>query len=365
MKRFFLILAAFSFLALGLSAREQNIDLAEFLSLVEENSLDLTAAETDRLLAEAQERLAKSAIYPMIGGQAGYTRNFIEITQEIMGMEIPMNTDNEFSIGVSVQQAIFDMKAFRGVEASREYLKLTGSAYEATRQAIMTAAKKLFYQSLLLQKVLEVRESSQANAYDNFQETRAKFENGIASKMDVLRAEVNWKVTIPETTQAAKNLDVAMNNLKNMAGIPPEEQVHLSGSLMEYPELPAELSLQDILSSRPDYEALLNRRQLQEINVAAKKAEFYPSLSASITYGWQAASNEFDLSDPTKSLSAGLTVNVPIFYGGSRFAQLDQARLELDQTHTSIAKKQDDVRTQIESIRLSLKEASDRIESAR
>ena len=365
MKRFILILAAFSFLALGLPAQEQSIDLADFLSLVEENSLDLTAAETDRLLAEAQERLAKSAIYPMIGGQAGYTRNFIEITQEMMGMEIPMNTDNEFSFGVSVEQAIFDMKAFRGVEASREYLKLTGSAYEATRQAIMTAAKKLFYQSLLLQKVLEVRESSQANAYDTFQETRAKFENGIASKMDVLRAEVNWKVTIPETTQAAKNLDVALNNLKNMAGIAPEETIQLSGSLMEYPELPPKLPLQEILSSRPDYEALLNQRQLQEINVAAKRAEFYPSLSANITYGWQAANNEFDLSDPTDSLSAGLTVNIPIFYGGSRFAQLDQARLELEQTHTSIAKKQDDVRTQIESIRLSLKEASDRIESAR
>ncbi|WP_319559283.1 TolC family protein [Marispirochaeta sp.] len=367
MKRIILVLTAISCVSLALPAQEQAIDLAGFLSLVEENSLDLTAAETDRLLAGAQERLAKSAIYPMIGGQAGYTRNFIEITQDmgpILG-EIPMNTDNEFSFGVSVEQAIFDMKAFRGLEASREYLTLTGSAYEATRQAILTAAKKLFYQTLLLQKVLEVRKSSQAIAYENFQETRAKFDSGVASRMDMLRAEVNWKVTIPETTQAAKNLDIARTNLKNMAGIEAGSEIHISGSLMEYPDLPDSLSLQEVLNSRPDYTTLLNKRQLQEINVAAKRAEFYPSLSANLSYGWQAANNEFNLSDPTESLSAGLTVNVPIFYGGSRFAQLDQARLELEQTQTSIAKKQDDVRTQIETIRLSLQEASDRIESAR
>ena len=133
---------------------------------------------------------------------------------------------------------------------------------------------------------------------------------------------------------------------------------------MEYPELPEDLSLQEILSSRPDYEVLQNQRKLQEINIAAKRAEFYPSLSASISYGWLAETDDVDLSDPTETLSAGLTVNVPIFYGGSRFAQLDQARLEMDQTLTSIAKKQDDVRTEIESIRLSLMEASDRIESA-
>ena len=221
MKRLFLIITACSVISLGLSAQEQNINLAVFLSMVEKNSLDLTAAETERLLAGAQERLAKSAIYPMIGGQAGYTRNFIDVTSEMMGYEIDWNSDNEFSFGVSLEQAIFDMRAFRGVEASREYMKLTGSAYEATRQAIITAAKKLFYQTLLLQKVLEVRESSQGIAYENFQETKAKFDNGIASKMEVLRAEVNWKVTIPETTQAAKNLAVALNNLKNMAGITP------------------------------------------------------------------------------------------------------------------------------------------------
>jgi outer membrane protein len=364
MKRLVLIVAILSCALASLPAQELLIDLSGFLSQVEQNSLDLVAAETDRRLAGTQERLARSAIRPTIGGQAGYTRNFLEITQDFGGIEVPMNSKNELSFGASLQQAVFDVKAFRGLEASRQYLDLTGSAYEATRQGILTAAKKLFFQTLLLEEVLGVRRSSQATAYENYQETQTKFETGVASRMDVLRAEVNWKVTIPETTKAAKNLDVARTNLKNMAGIDPAVDLRLSGSLTEYPPLPDEMAFMEILSARPDYRSLQNQRQLQEINVDLKRAEFYPSVSANVTYGWQAASDEFDLSNPTNTLSAGLNVTIPIFYGGSRFAQIDEAKLELDQTLTSIAKKHDDVRTQIETIRLSLNEALDRIESA-
>ena len=364
-----LLVLCLLFLTFAVSAEETRLELDKFLAMVEENSLDLAGARTDRQLAQVQEQLAKSAIYPFIAGEAGYTRNLTELTQTFPGssgpVEIPINTDNEFSFGISVQQAVFDMKAFRGVEASQEYLNLTGAAYESARQGILTMAKKLFYQTLLLQAVLDVRKSSEENAYENYTETQAKFDNGVASKMEVLRAEVNWKVTIPETSQAAKNLDIARWNLKNMAGIDSKVNLVPVGSLLEYPSLPTELSMGEILAVRPDVQTLENQQILREINIDAMRAEFYPTLSANFTYGLQAASNKFDVSDPTEIISAGLTVSIPIFYGGSRFAQLKQAQLELEQTMTSIDKKRDDVGTEIGTIRLSLREAAARIESAK
>ncbi len=368
MKRLFS--AAILLLAASLlSAETLTLDLANFVSRVEANSLDLDKARIDRDIAITQERLAKSAIYPFIGGELGYVRNLKEIVQttEIPGFgsfETQLNTKNEFSLGVSVQQALFDMKAFRGVEASTGFLRLTDTAYEAIRQGTLTFAKKLFYQTLLLEAVYDVRESSQEIAYENYLETQAKFENGIASRIDLLRAEVNWKVTIPETTKARKNLDVALSNLKNMAGIEADTELELSGSLMDYPEPPEDLALGEVLGARPDFQVLRERQKLQEINLAAKRAEFYPSLSANFTYGQQVARDDFDLSDPTEVMSVGLTVSVPIFYGGSRFASMDKARLELEQIGNDIAKKSDDVRTELENIRLTLQEASARIDSA-
>jgi outer membrane protein TolC len=356
------------------------LDLARFLDFVERNSLQLENARTDRSLAETQEDLVRSQIYPFIAGQAGYTRNFLDIEQAVpvaadgsgdgvtyplVTQEIDVNRDNEFSLGLSVQQKIFDMSVFRALEASRQFTDLTGTVYEASRQGILTEAKRLFFQVLLLQEVLEVRRSSEEIARDNFLETQRRAEAGIASPMEVLRAEVNWKITEPDTSQAERNLNVALQGLKSLAGIPRDAEVSLEGSLDEFPPLP---SFGDAFAdriNRPDYQALVNQQRLRELNISAQRAAFYPSLSASLTWGWQRSDDGFELSDGTSVLTAGLALTIPIFYGGSRFASLTEAELELRRTRTEIALQDESIATELDRIRLTLDEASLRIESAR
>jgi outer membrane protein len=368
----------------------RSLDLVGFLDLVERNSLQLENARTDRSLAATQEDLVRSQIYPFVAGQAGYDRNFLDIeqavpvaanaAQEVPGSvlgfnggsyyplatrEIDVNRDNEFSLGLSVQQKIFDMSVFRALEASRQFTDLTGTVYEASRQGILTEAKRLFFQVLLLQEVLDVRRSSEEIARDNFLETQRRAEAGIASPMEVLRAEVNWKITEPDTSQAERNLNVALQSLKTLAGIPRDEEVALAGSFDEFPPVPSFGDAFGERINRPDYQALLNQQRLRELNISAQRAAFYPSLSASLTWGWQRSDDGFDLSDGTSVLSAGLALTVPIFYGGSRFASLTEAELELRRTRTEIAMQDESIATELDRIRLTLDEASLRIQSAR
>jgi outer membrane protein TolC len=357
----------------------QGLDLATFIDLVESNSLDLENARTDRSLAEVQEQLARTQLYPNIGGEIGYTRNLLDIEQEvpigasttavqgiypIQTQEMDVNADNEFTMGFSLQQNLFDMSVFRALEASEQFTSLTGTASEVARQSILTEAKRLFYRTLLLQEVLEVRRASEEIARDNYLETQRRFENGVASRLEVLRAEVNWKITQPDTTQAERNLQVALQNIRNLAGLPRERELSLQGSLESFPELPEFAPPGEVQGGRPDYQVLVNEQRLRRLNVAAQRAAFYPSLSASVNYGWQASSDEFDLSDPTDTLSVGVAMTVPIFYGGSRFASLRQARLEVQKVNTQIAQKESNIYTELESIRLILQEANQRIDSA-
>jgi outer membrane protein TolC len=346
---------------------------------VEANSLDLAGARTDRALAEVQERLARSQLYPTIAGQAAYNRNLLELEQEVpigastqdAGGFYPLVTqpvdaiaDNDFSLGFSLEQRLFDMSVFRALEASSQFTSLTGTAYEAARQAILTEAKRLFYRTLLLEEVLAVRRSSEETALENFQETERRFESGVASRLEVLRSEVNWKITQPATTQADRNLQIALQNLNDIAGLPLTQEVELAGSLESFPELPEFIGDEEVRASRPDYQVLLNERRLRELNVDAQRATFYPSLSATATYGRQASSDEFDLSDGSDTLSVGLAMTIPVFFGGSRFASMEQARLEVQKVNTQIAQEGSAIATELENIRLTLQEASQRIESA-
>ncbi len=360
----------------GAGGRVRELDLAGFISKVEENSLQLQIAEGDRKIAQSQERLARTQLYPVIAGQVDYTRNFIDIYQpmpvaavppsyELLYQDVDMNSDNELMLGLSLQQKLFDMNVFRGLDASSQYTELTAATYDMTRQATVSAAKRLFFQALLLQEVLKVRQISQEIAYENYLETKKRLESGVASPLEALQAEVSWKLTEPNTSRTEKDLNLVMANLRSFAGLPMDEELRLEGSLENMPPLPAFSPQSEVQGQRPDYRILQNERKLREINISVERSKFYPSVSASVTYGMQSASNTFDFSDPADSLSAGISVTVPIFYGGSRFVSLNKAKLELEKTKTSIAQMENEISTELESIELSLKEAKLRIDSAR
>ncbi len=356
--------------------------LQDYIKLVEENNKDLAVAKFDQKLAINQKNQARSALLPMVGGSVEYNRNFIDITQPMavyadgnatsaaLGIypveyqEVDINYDNDFAFTIGMQQTVFDMKVFKALEASKKYIDMTGTIYEAKRQAILTIAKQLYYQAILLDEVYMVKKATEQNAYENWQDVRMKYENELASELDVLQAEVNWQINIPETSMAARNRDLVMSNLKHLAGIDQDEVIVLADSLNRIHQAPEQKNMGDILNKRPDYQALQSKYDLGEINISTKMAEFFPTLSASAGYGWQKSADNFDLSDGKSGFKVGLTLSVPVFYGGVRIARMEQARLELNKTEMEILKKQDDIQTEIKNLQLLLEESAARIQSA-
>ncbi len=377
-------LLIFCLLIASLSALQAvPLTLEQFLLLVEENNKDIYSADLDVSIARTQRDLARSLALPMIGGSLGYTRNFLEIKTpapvgaiydpstpagglyNLFYTDVPYNTDNEFTAGVGLQQTLFDMTMFQALKASSAYADLAGSVYEATRQAVLTAAKKLYVQGLLLEEILAVRKAAEENAYDSFRQVSLRYENELASQLDLLQAEVNYQIQIPETSQARRNRDLVFNTLKMMAGISIDEEILLTETLSVLPTLPEHGTFSEILTVRSDYQALVMQEDLQKLNVKAVQAEFYPTVSLALQYGWQASSNSFSLDDGISVLTAGINVNIPIFYGGSRFAKLEKAELELRKSRTALDKKREEMHSEIRNIELLLNESQQRITSAK
>lgn len=362
--------------AMGLFSIDLN--LKDYISLVEENSKELSLAQLDKRLALTQEKLARSATRPMIAGEVGYNRNFMKMTQAypvavdlsgsgiqpLITKDIQSSFKNEFTYGVGLQQTIFDMKVFKALEASTLYKDLTGTVYEATRQAIITAAKKVYYLNLLTEEILHVKVSTTDNAHDNYIDIKKKFDSELASELNVLQAEVNWLINVPEATLAERNRDLALSNFRIMAGLGISESIVFVDTLESIPVLPENPPILEILRKRPDYQIKLQTKALKDIQLDANKAEFYPSLSASANYGWGKYSDKFEFDGGIDSFSLGLKLSVPIYYGGSRFSNLEKSRLEIEKSLLEIAKSKDSIISDLNDLGLKLNEASSRIESA-
>ncbi len=353
----------------------ESYTLEKYITGVEKNSRQLKQAANDVIIAETNEKAAKSQALPTIGAQAGYTRNLRDIEQSypvaadlstgaLIYQDIDMNSDNDFSFGISLDQQVFNMKVFQAIRASKEYKLMTSSIYDIQQQEILTIAKKVYYQNYLMEKLYDVKKSAEENTRENYQIIRDKFDNGLVSEVDLLRAEVDWKMTIPETTQAKKNLDLARINFKNLAGIPLDEQIDLDCDISIYPEIPEMLPLNSILPERADYKTLQREKNLRDLNIKAAMADHYPTLSANFTYGVQSSSDDFVIEDEITAATIGFKLTLPVYTGGALSSQDIKARTEYQQTVLRIDQLEEDVMSEIRSIYLSLKEADERIQSA-
>lgn len=360
------------FLNYGISA--DSYDLKGFLSLVEQHSKDLKLAEKELEMAKARKKEAWSTALPDLSASGRYNRNlgrnFLYIdfpdieTGEIQQQKFQLSYWNEFGFNISLSQTLFSFKIGNALKAAKQYQRLSDYVYDSQYQTVIGFAKKAFYQTLLLKKVWEVTEASEENAKENYQIMKKKFDNGLVSQFALLQAEARWGNIIPETTKARRNYELTLNNLKNFAGIPVQDEFSLEGNFVDYPTMPDTIRFEKILEERPDYNALLWEKELRGTDVKAQTSEYFPTLKANFElYNMSALSDRFKLERENVNYWIGLTLNIPIFDGGFTSAQVAKAKIELEKTRINIEKAKEAIYNEISNIYLRLDEANKRIVS--
>jgi outer membrane protein TolC len=348
--------------------------LQSILELAEKNNKDIKLASSNLDYANAVKKEAISQALPQIGAQLDYSRNFLKnkiffTTADSNGVEetqsFTIGFDNAFQMSATLNQTLFGFgKIGNAIQAAGYFENFSEFQYSSDYQTIINVVKKAFYQALLLEKVWEVAVQSENSAKENYENIKLKFESGTVSEFDLLQAETRWQNSIPLTTQARKNYEVAVNNLKALVDIPLREEMILIGGLETFPPLPDSMNYDLAFKQRPDYNALLWERRLQEKLVAVEKSNYYPTLYGNITYLYQANSNQFQLDNKNENFFAGISLSVPIFTGFYTNAQVQKARIDVSRVKTRISKAHDEIRIQLQNINLRLREARERIEAA-
>ena len=369
--RSFKIMLAFLFAFPALFAK--TYDLTSILKLAESNNRQIQLAKADLKTASAEKLNAFSRAIPKIDVNAGYNRNlqanvfFFEVTDPVTGElqqgSFKTSFSNEFRLNAVLRQTLFSMDVGYAIQAARYFDKFTHFNFQSVRQQVITQVKTAFYGTLLAKDVLRVANDSQASAKDNYENIKAKFDAGVVSEFELLQAEVRWQNSIPRTLRAKQEYQSALNNLKALTGIPIEHEIELQGSLAYYPELPPAIGVEDVKGQRPDFNALTWEKKLQQKNVSAQRAGFFPSLEGTFSYSYSAASDQFKLQRENDNYIVGVSLKIPIFSGGSTIAKVRKASAEVDRVNTRIAKTVDDIKLSLENTQLRLTEAMQRIKA--
>ncbi len=366
-------------LCTAVPAFSKQYSMDEYLGLVKENNKDLMLAASSLKSAGEQEKLARSQALPTIGLSSSLYRNFIDVEQPaavasqagggpLIYKDVDVNKDYDFSFGLGLSQTLFNMNVFNAIRASKEYKQMSKSIYDAQSDAIATAAKKVFFQCYLLEKMYNIRKQTEERSYDHYMLMKQKYDAGVVSNVALLNAEVDYKKTIPQTTNAKMNLELCLINLKHLAGIPEDEEVSVVGDFTVYPEIPETLTMQDVLDSRSDYMALMREKSLRDLNIKATRAGHYPTLSLDAAYGYSNSDDKFTKAfhndDYVQIFKVGLKLELPIFTGGALSAKDHQVKIESEQTEIKLQQKRENIIVELRQIYLTLQREFENIATA-
>ena len=195
--------------------------------------------------------------------------------------------------------------------------------------------KQAFYGVLLAQDSYNVYKKTFDTESAVLNDIQNKFNQGLVAEYDLITASVRLQNIIPEMLQTKNAVQLAILQLKALMGIDLEVPLGIKGSLQNYEnEMYAELL--DVNLS------LINNTDLRQIDLQVEQlkkvyemrtSQYLPTLSANFNYQYMSQNNDFRFKDYRWDpySTAGITLAIPIFDGGSKHNDIKEAKLSVEQ----------------------------------
>jgi outer membrane protein TolC len=349
-----LIAATLLLLTMGLHAQQSlpihEFSLSQAIDYAAKNSAKVKNALLDYQIQEQSNRATTSQALPQVSASGGLTDYFQIPVSVVPGYFIgqpniklaPFAFATQYSAnaGVTLRQVLFDGQVFVGLQARQTALDYYKTNQELTEQQLRQNITKVYYQLLLSKIQVVLIDANIAHAEELLHNSSEMFKNGFAERLDVDKATVQLTNLQSNKIQVLYNIDNGYLGLKVLMGMPVRDSLDLTDSLTY--EMVRDGSLTDSYkySDRKDYHALELNRKLNEYDIKRYKKQYIPTASLTANYTQTGYGIEFSDIYGGKywypSSYVGLNINIPIFDGFYKDANIRQARLKLAQTNNNL-----------------------------
>lgn len=360
-----LILILFGLLTVsGLEAQSLSLTLEQAQQMAVDSSYATRDARYNTAKREKEVKEILAIGLPQINGKAEY-QNFLDIPTSLVpgeafggdaGSLVPVQfgTEHNLNVGFTASQLLFDGTYIIGLEASKVYVQFTEHVALRTEMDIRVSVAEAYNTVLLAEANLEILEGNIESLEKTLSDTEALYEAGLSEQQDVDQIKLNlnrFKINVDQTTRF---LQVSEQLLNFIIGIPLSQEIILADKIENLVQLSNNetyLSRDPNLNTHPDFLIAQTNLKLQDLNIRAEKAAYYPSLNAFYNYQQVGQGNDFNFfsSDgdwfPTSIL--GATLNVPIFSSFSRKNKVAQAEIGYMQAELAYTQTQESLELEV------------------
>ncbi|MCI0404171.1 MAG: TolC family protein [Acidobacteria bacterium] len=291
-KALFLLAAAAALTAAATVAAQmpQRLTLKEAVDLGLRHNLRVLVAGTqvDEATGTRQRRL--SALLPVARAESYanvQTRNLRASGIDVPGAPGLIGPFSSYDFRGYAEQPVLDLRAWHRWKAGGLNEAAARENYQDVRDLIVRQVAALYLNAQAAAARVEAAGSRVATAERLDQLARDQREAGVATGVDVLRAQVELANERQRLLEARNATDQALLSLKRAIGLELGAPVELAEPLDFKPVAPPDIAatLAAAVETRPDYRALETQHRALEREAKANRARYYPRLSVGGNYG--------------------------------------------------------------------------------
>lgn len=256
---------------------------------------------------------------------------------------------NTSTLGISASQVIYNNDVVLASKASKYSRLYYKQNTESNKIDLVSDVSKAFYDVLLSTRQLDIIKADILRLRRSLKDAYARYQAGVVDKTDYKQATIALNNALASQKQTSEAIKAKTAYLKQVMGFDPNRRLVLSYDS-------ARLSGQAVIdtnqtlayNNRIEYRLLETQKNLQNLNVSYYRWGFLPSLSAvgaySLAYFNDSFSNLYSNGLPNSYV--GLTLNIPIFTGGRRLANLSKARLQVKRADLDLENTRNAINTE-------------------
>ena len=352
----------------ALSSSEK-LTLAGAVDLALRQNLDMQIADIETATRKQDRAIAQSELLPHASFEADDSVNRHNL-RALLGIQIPIpivphniGPYQAVHVGPTFSAPVFDLTLIRQYQASGHRLLASRSDEQTVREETVLLTVSEYMAHLRALASVEAAESRVDLATRLANQADDLLSDGVASKIDVSRAQVRLREEKQGLIDSQRDADTTVFALKRILNVPDSQQIEFADQLdfFRTPSFDVSDPLATALLQRPELHSLSENIKAAQSAHKAAVAKSLPTLT--FEGFWDEQGQTFDTANPGYEYQVNL--GIPIFTGGRLSAERKNTALAEQRTQKQLVEEQNLVTEQVRDGQVELLAALHQVELGR
>lgn len=261
-------------------------------------------------------------------GEPGYGPEMIEMGYNFE--PIKLGVENSTTIDATLSQLIFNAPYIVGLMARKTFFTMSEQSLQKSESDVKESVANTYYMVLIAEESKIILDSSLKNLDRTLFELKAMLKEGFIENTDVDQLELTASNVENVLATIEKQVELAKELLKFQIGMDLNQEIILSEKLIDIIE---QVDIETLLEEKLDlnnninYQLISSQEKLSQTKIKMEQVSILPTAAAFYNHQEKTNRADFDFTFPD---IIGVSLDIPIFASGQRYAKITKAQIELE-----------------------------------